>query len=79
MKVKIVGAREARNNFADLLAWVMTGKEVVISRFGKPVAVLKAVEEENLFSFVARVRKKIRLLPQKKVDFLVEKIIASAS
>lgn len=78
MKTQVVGIREARNNFSDLVAWVAAGKKVIISRFGRPVAVLKGIdkEEEDLFSFIAKIRSRVKFLSQRKVDSLVEAIIA---
>jgi len=81
MKTKVVGIREARNNFSDLIAWVMAGRKVIISRFNKPVAVLSGIQkEDNLFSLIKQIRKKqVKFLSQGKINALVEKIIAQNS
>lgn len=44
--MKIVSAREANQGFSKLLAEVAKGKEVVITRHGKPVARLVPVRDE---------------------------------
>jgi len=41
----IVGAYEAKTRFAQLLARVARGERIVITRRGRPVAVLQPVEE----------------------------------
>lgn len=44
--VKRIGAREARNHFADLLGTVYySGEPVIIERSGKPMAVLVSIEQ----------------------------------
>ncbi len=44
--MKSVSAREANQGFSKLLAEVAKGKEVVITRHGKPVARLVPVQDE---------------------------------
>lgn len=44
--IKRIGAREARNHFADLIGAVYySGEPVVIERSGKPMAVLVSIEQ----------------------------------
>ena len=42
-----VGAFEAKTRFAQLLDRVERGEEIVITRHGKPVAILRPVEERH--------------------------------
>ena len=75
---QIVNAREARNKFSDLIATVLTGKKVLISRFNKPVVLMTRFEDsdsDDLFSFIKRNRRKAKFLSARKIDSLVEKII----
>lgn len=50
-----VGLREANQRFSSLIRVVRTGKEVVLTERGRPVAVLKPVQAEELDSALRRV------------------------
>jgi len=48
--MKTVTAREANQGFSEMLSRVEQGEEVVITRYGKPVAVLRPFEGPDLAS-----------------------------
>ncbi len=85
--VQRVGAREARNNFSDLLGRVGYGGEVVIvERSGKPLAVVMPVdvyerlvaERDERFGAVDRIREKAPSWPEGEVEKDVDEGIRAA-
>jgi prevent-host-death family protein len=73
----IVGAREARQRFADLLGRVGYGGEVaIVERSGKPMVALIPVEvyerlvaeREERFQVLARIRSKLPETSEKEVE-----------
>ncbi len=81
-----IGARGARNNFADLLGRVHYGKEeVIIERSGKPmVAVIPIdlyeqmiVERETRFQVLDRLRQRLPDVPEDEVAQDVAAAIAA--
>lgn len=57
MTIKTIPAKQARDNFSDLLGAVYYGKEaVVVEKKGKPVAVVINPEEYNRYRKAARER-----------------------
>jgi prevent-host-death family protein len=72
-----MGAREARNNFADLLGRVgYGGQTVIVERSGKPMAALipaeayelLIAEREARFEVLDRIRSRLPELPLDEVD-----------
>jgi prevent-host-death family protein len=81
-----IGAREARNNFADLLGRVhYGGQTVIVERSGKPmVAVIPAemydrlvAEREARFQILDRIRSRVPDLPPEEVEQDVAEAIAA--
>lgn len=79
-----VGAREARNNFADLLGRVGYGGEVVVvERSGKPLVAMVPVdvyerwvaEREERFGVIDRVRSQTPDVPEAEVERDVDEAI----
>ena len=82
-----IGAREARNRFADLLGRVGYGGDtVIVERSGKPLAVLVPIaqyealvaERQAALSAVDRVRGKAPVVPEEEVAADVERAIREA-
>lgn len=57
---------EAKNNLSELIARALRGEPVVITRHGKPVVELKAVEPKG------------RAVTQADIDWLAERIVRPA-
>jgi prevent-host-death family protein len=55
-----VGAFEAKTRFAQLLDRVERGEEIVITRHGKPVAVLRPVDESPDREALRRLAQELR-------------------
>jgi prevent-host-death family protein len=73
----VIGAREARRRFADLLGRVGYGGEVaIVERSGKPMVALIPVdlyeqlvaEREARFQVLDRIRSKLPEIPEGKVE-----------
>jgi prevent-host-death family protein len=73
----VIGAREARQRFADLLRRVGYGGEVaIVERSGKPVVALIPIEvyellvaeREARFQVLDRVRSKLPEIPEEEVE-----------
>ncbi len=71
-----IGAREARNNFANLLGSVHDGKEeVIIERSGKPMVAVIPIdlyeqmiaEREARFQVLDRIRQRLPDVPEDEV------------
>jgi prevent-host-death family protein len=86
MTEKRMGARDAREQFADLLGRVRYGGDVVIvERFGKPMAAMippelyrrLVAEREARFEALARLRERLPDLPEAEVQADVEDAIAA--
>ena len=82
-----IGAREARNRFADLLGRVGYGGDtVIVERSGKPLAVLVPIaqyealvaERKAALSAVDRIRGKAPVVPEEEVAADVERAIREA-
>ena len=82
-----IGAREARNRFADLLGRVGYGGDtVIVERSGKPLAVLVPIaqyealvaERKAALSAVDRIRGKAPVVPEEEVAADVERAIRGA-
>jgi antitoxin (DNA-binding transcriptional repressor) of toxin-antitoxin stability system len=74
---KEVGSFEAKTHFSQLLAEVMEGNEIIITRHGKRVAVLRAFKEivtaspvQNAINAIESLRKNITLNAVDKVEKL---------
>ena len=72
-----MGAREARNNFADLLGAVRySGQVVIVERSGRPMVAVIPVEmyeqmvaeREARFQVLERVRQRLPELPAQEVE-----------
>ena len=81
-----VGAREARQKFADLLGRVGYGKEVaIVERSGKPIVALIPVEvfeqlvaeREARFQVLDRIRSKLPNIPEEEQKQDIEDAIAT--
>lgn len=82
---KIITAKEARDNFADLLGMVYYGKEsVTIEKQGRPFAVVvhpdqyerfKQIAKERFFEIVDTVQAKNKNVSPKKVLKNVTKVV----
>ena len=59
--MKTVGVYEAKTHFSRLLEEVKRGQKITITRHGKPVATIEAVEEERKMS-LAEIRDAFREL-----------------
>jgi prevent-host-death family protein len=86
MAVERMGARKARNRFADVLGSVHYGDQViVVERFGKPmVAVIPAemyerlvAEREVRFQVLDRIRERVPDIPPEEVERDVAEAIAA--
>jgi len=73
----VIGAREARRRFADLLGRVGYGGEVaIVERSGKPMVALIPVEvyeqlvaeREARFQILERLRSKLPAIPEEEVE-----------
>ncbi|HID53492.1 MAG TPA: type II toxin-antitoxin system Phd/YefM family antitoxin [Anaerolineae bacterium] len=71
-----VGAREARNKFADLMGQVHYGKEtIIVERSGKPMVAMIPVdmfekmiaEREARFQVLDRIKSRLPDVPEEKV------------
>jgi prevent-host-death family protein len=80
----VIGAREARQRFADLLGRVGYGKEVaIIERSGKPMMALIPIElyeqlveeREARFAVLERIRSRLPPVPIEEVEQDVEEAI----
>jgi len=80
----IIGAREARRRFADLLGRVGYGGEVaIVERSGKPMVALIPVkvyeqlvaEREQRFQVLDRIRSKLPETPEEEVESDVSQAI----
>ncbi len=81
-----IGAREARNNFANLLGSVHDGKEeVIIERSGKPMVAVIPIdlyeqmiaEREARFQVLDRIRQRLPDVPEDEVAQDVAAAIAA--
>ena len=81
-----IGAREARNNFANLLGSVHDGKEeVIIERSGKPMVAVIPIdlyeqmiaEREARFQVLERIRQRLPDVPEDEVAQDVAAAIAA--
>ena len=81
-----VGAREARNDFAELLGKVHYGHQsVIIERSGKPMVAMIPIdlfdqmvaEREARFRVVDRIRSRVSELPPEEVEADVAEAIAA--
>jgi prevent-host-death family protein len=81
----VVGAREARQRFADLLGRVGYGKEVaIVQRSGKPMMALIPIElyeqliaeREARFEVLDRIRSRLPEVPQEEIEQDVNLAIA---
>ena len=81
----VVGAREARQRFADLLGRVGYGKEVaIVERSGKPMMALIPIElyeqlvaeREARFDVLDRIRARLPEVPEEEIDQDVNQAIA---
>lgn len=82
---KIITAKEARDNFADLLGMVYYGKEsVIVEKQGRPFAVVvnpdqyerfKQIAKERFFEIVDKVQAKNKNGSPKKVLKNVTKVV----
>ena len=84
--VKTIGAREARNNFSELLGQVHFGGQVVIvERFGRPMVAIIPVEDyqqliaerEARFQVLDEIRRRLPDLPVEEVEQDVAEAIAA--
>ena len=75
--VRKIGAREARNNFSELLGQVHFGGQVVIvERFGRPMVAIIPVEDyqqliaerEARFQVLDEIRRRLPDLPVEEVE-----------
>jgi prevent-host-death family protein len=82
--VRRLGAREARNNFSDLLGRVGYGGEVVIvERSGKALAAMVPIdlyerlmaEREERFQIIDRIRAHVPDVPEAEIERDVEEAI----
>lgn len=73
----VLGAREARQRFADLLGRVGYGKEIaIIERSGKPIVVMIPLEvyeqlmseREARFQVLDRIRNQVPEIPEEEVQ-----------
>ena len=73
----VIGAREARRQFADLLGRVGYGGEIaIVERSGKPMAALIPLEiyeqliaeREERFKILDRIRSKLPELPPEEIE-----------
>src|SRR5574341_103413 len=80
----VIGAREARRRFADLLGRVGYGGEVaIVERSGKPMVALIPVElyeqlvaeREARFQVLDRIRSKLPKIPEEEVENNVSQAI----
>lgn len=82
---KIITAKEARDNFADLLGMVYYGKEsVIVEKQGRPFAVVvnpdqyerfKQIAKERFFEIVDKVQAKNKNVSPKKVLKNVTRVV----
>ena len=84
--VKKIGAREARDNFSELLGQVHFGGQVVIvERFGRPMVAVIPVEDyqqliaerEARFQVLDEIRRRLPDLPVEEVEQDVAKAVAA--
>lgn len=82
----VIGARQARQNFADLLGKVGYGGETaIVERSGKPMAALVPIEvykqmiaeREARFRVLDRIRSRIPDLPPEEIEQDVNQAIAA--
>jgi len=81
-----IGAREARNNFANLLGNVHhSQEEVIIERFGKPMVAVISIdlydkmiaERDSRFKTLDRIRQRLPDIPEEEViQDVTEAIVA---
>ena len=83
---KTMGAREARNNFSQLLGQVHFGGQVVIvERFGRPMVAIIPLQDyqrliakrETRFQVLDEIRRRLPDLPVEKVEQDVAEAIAA--
>lgn len=81
----VVGAREARQRFADLLGRVGYGKEVaIVERSGKPMMALIPIElydqlvaeRDARFQVLDRIRMRLPEIPEEEIERDVNRAIA---
>jgi prevent-host-death family protein len=86
MEVERVGARQARNHFADLIGNVhYAGKVVIVERSGKPMVAVIPVqmyerlvaEREARFAVLDRIRSRVPDVPVEQVETDVAEAIAA--
>ena len=84
--VKTMGAREARNNFSQLLGQVhFGGQVVVVERFGRPMVAIIPLEDyqrliaerEARFQVLDEIRQRLPDLPVEEVEQDVAETIAA--
>ena len=80
----VVGAREARQRFADLLGRVGYGKEVaIVERAGKPMMALIPIEmyaqlvaeREARFEKIDRIRTRLPDIPERELEQIVRHVL----
>ncbi len=80
----VIGAREARRRFADLLGRVGYGGEVaIVERSGKPMVALIPVEvyeqliaeREARFQVLDRIRSRLSEMPEEEIEKDVSQVI----
>ena len=69
-----VGAFEAKTNFSKLLARVQRGDRIVITRRGKPMAVLMLPEEADRGNFTDVIRKFREIRARAKPGLSIRKL-----
>ena len=82
----VIGAREARQKFAELLGQVGYGKEVaIVERSGKPLVAVIPVdlyeqlvaERQARFQVLERIRSRLPELPEQEVEQDVSQALAA--
>jgi len=61
--MQIINIYNAKTNLSKLIAQVELGKEIVISRADKPVAVLKPYQQVKIFRKAGSMKGKIKMAP----------------
>lgn len=77
MQIRTMTAKQARDNFTDLLGWVYYGKDsVIVEKKGRPFAVVinpedfekyKKAAKDELFRIIDRIQKRNKGLSPDKV------------
>jgi prevent-host-death family protein len=84
--VTIVGSREARNNFADLIGRVHYSREtVIVERSGRPMVAMISIgmyeqliaEREARFQVLDRLKERLPDVPEEEVAEVVAQAVAA--